>query len=76
MNDRIQILSKQGIREKLLAYFSVQKLKSGSNTFVLPLNRTNLAAYLGVNRTALCRTLSLLQKDGTISIDKNTVTIC
>ena len=37
-----------------------------SNTFCIPLNRAQLAEYLGCERSALCRELSRMQKDGLI----------
>ncbi len=75
MNDRIQILSKLTIREKLLTYFSQCARAAGSRTFTVPLDRESLAAYLGVNRSALSRELSAMQRDGMIEFYKNSFKI-
>ena len=75
MNDRIQILSKLTIREKLLTYFSQCARAAGSRTFTVPLDRESLAAYLGVNRSALSRELSTMQRDGLIEFYKNSFKI-
>lgn len=71
MNDRIQVLSKLTLREKLSTLFSQYAHKSGSRTFSLPLNREQLAAYLGVNRSALSRELCKMRDEGIIEFYKN-----
>ena len=43
------------------------------NTVTLPMSRTALAAYLGVDRTALSRELSRMQEDGLISLERRRV---
>lgn len=75
MNDRIQILSKLTIRDKLMTYFSQCAKEAGSRTFSLPLDRESLALYLGVNRSALSRELSNMQRDGIIEFYKNSFKI-
>ncbi len=71
MNDRIQVLSKLTTREKILTLFSQTSRKSGSRTFSLPLNREQLASYLGVNRSALSRELCRMRDEGLIEFYKN-----
>ena len=73
MNDRIQILSKKTIRLRLLAYFTVCRRRFGNATFAIPMSRERLAVYLGVNRSALSRELSQMQKEGLISYYRETV---
>ena len=75
MNDRIQILSKLTIREKLLTYFSQCARTAGGRTFRIPLDRESLASYLGVNRSALSRELSQMQREGIIEFYKNSFKI-
>lgn len=75
MNDRIQVLSKPTIRQKLLTLFAQWSVKSGSKLFSVPYDRETLARYLGVNRSALSRELSLMQKEGIIEFYKNTFKI-
>lgn len=72
MNDRIQILSRSGIREKLRAFFAECARDAGSNRFTVPFDRAGMAAYLGVDRSALSRELSQMQKSGEILFHKNT----
>jgi CRP-like cAMP-binding protein len=42
-----------------------------SNSFDIPYNRQELADYLGVERSALSKELSELQKKGIITFHKN-----
>ena len=71
MNDRIQILSRPGIREKLMAFFTECARDAGSNVFDVPFNRAGMAAYLGVDQSALSRVLSQMQAQGILRRRKN-----
>lgn len=75
MNDRVQILSKPSIRQKLITFLSQTAAHSGSKTFQIHFDRETLALYLGVNRSALSRELSAMQADGIIQFYKNTFKI-
>ena len=70
MNDRIQVLSKLSLREKLNTLFSQYSHKFGSE-FELPFDRERMAAYLGADRSALSRELSRMKKEGLIDFRKN-----
>lgn len=70
MNDRIQILSKPGIRARLITFFSQVSRRQG-RSFTLGLDRSSMAAYLGTDRSALSRELSRMQKEGLIHFEKN-----
>ena len=71
MNDRIQILSKLTLREKLITFFAEWKRRTGKATFTVPFDRAALADYLGTNRAALSRELSHMQAAGLIEFYKN-----
>lgn len=71
MNDRVQILSKKTIREKVIAYISQIAEHEKKNKIIIPLNRQDMANYLGVERSALSRELSKMQADGIISFKGN-----
>ncbi|MDP4132525.1 MAG: Crp/Fnr family transcriptional regulator [Bacillota bacterium] len=70
MNNRIQILSKLTLRSKLITFFS-QYVSTYGNKFTLPFDRSNMAVYLGTDRTALSRELSNMKKEGIIDFNKN-----
>ena len=75
MNDRIQILSRTSIEEKLKAFFTECTRDAGSTSFTVPFDRAGMAAYLGVDRSALSRELSRMQKSGQITFRKNQFTL-
>jgi len=71
LSQKIEILSKRSIRDKLITYLSAQALQVGSRSFAIPFNRQELADFLGVDRSALSKELSNMQKEGLLSYDKN-----
>ena len=73
--ERIEISSKPSLREKILAYLSMQAQKQDSRYITLPLGRIELANYIGANRSALTRELAAMREDGLIDYDKNTFRI-
>ena len=68
---KVEVVSKRSIREKLLAYLSIQAQAQQSRYFEIPLGRVELAEYLCVDRSALTRELVKMKADGLIDYDKN-----
>lgn len=56
-----------------MSYFSECAKRSGSNSFLIPYNRQQLADYLNVDRSAMCNELSKMQKDGVIEYERNRI---
>lgn len=75
MNRRAMSTSPKTIRGKVMAYLSLQQRKAGTRTFSIPFNKTKLASYLCVDRSALSTELSKLRKEGVIDFEGNTYTI-
>ena len=73
--ERIQILTKKTIRDKLLEYFKVLSIKKNSKIFTLPMNYGELALYLSVNRSALMRELKNLKEEKIIKINNKKITL-
>ncbi len=69
--NRIDILGKRSIREKLLAYFWAQAKTHEKSRISLPFNRNELADFLCVDRSAMSRVLGELQREGVIRFKKN-----
>ena len=69
--NRVQIYGKKRIRSRIRMY--LMSLEEADGQVELPINRTDLAAYLGVDRTALARELTRMQEDGIISVNKRRV---
>lgn len=63
----------KSIRGRLMSYFSECAKSFGSNSFLIPYNRQQLADYLNVDRSAMCNELSKMQKDGLIEYDRNKI---
>ena len=68
---KIDVVSKRTIREKLLAYLSILAQQQNTRYVESPLGRVELAEYLCVDRSALTRELAKMKDDGLIDYDKN-----
>ena len=90
MNNRIQVLSRLRLRDKLTAYFTElaavhdgarplvtreMAAVQGSSVIRLPMNRDDTAAYIGANRSALSRELARMKREGLIDYRRNEVRI-
>lgn len=69
LNQRIEILSKRTTREKLLAFFDMQR--GAAKKFTIPFNREELAQYLCVDRSAMSSELSKMRNEGLMLFSKN-----
>ena len=74
-NDRIRVLEKKQIREKLLEYFEIEYKKNLSKIIYLPFSLKDLADYIGVNRSAMFRELRYLKEDRFINIKNKKITL-
>lgn len=74
-NDRIKILTKKSIRDKLLAFFENEYIKTRSKYIYLPTNFKDLADYLSINRSAMFRELKYLKEEKFIKVDGNRITL-
>lgn len=66
LDRRLDLLLLKSLRGRLCLFLMQEAAAAHSNTFCIPLNRAQLAEYLGCERSALCRELSRMQKDGLI----------
>ncbi len=69
LNQKIDIISKKTLREKIMAYFNYSR--RGAKKFTIELNREQLASFLCADRSALSNELSKMQKEGIIKFSKN-----
>ena len=74
-NDRIEILTKKTIRNKLLEYFRIVSDKNKSKNIYLPFTFTDLADYLAIDRSAMTRELRYLKEEGFIEIKNKRITL-
>lgn len=75
MNNRINYLKIKGMREKLAAYLYEQYQRTGNRTFMLPLNREQLADFLNVSRPSMSRELGRIRDEGIIDFYRSSFTI-
>lgn len=74
-NERIAILAKRSIRNKILEYFRIFSKKQGSKYVYLPFTFTDLADYLAVDRSAMSRELKYLKEEHFIEIKGRKITL-
>lgn len=75
LNHKIDLLTLKGMREKLATYLLTFSTQVGSHQFNLPFNRNELAEFLNVSRTSMCRELSRMKDEGMIDYHLNRVKI-
>lgn len=70
-NYRIEILSATKVRDRLEIFFHVLSKKSKDSYFNIKMTQNELAEYLCVNRSALCKELNLMKKEGILDFRGN-----
>ncbi len=61
LNKKVEYLEIKGIRQKLCAYLLEQRKVNGSDTFILPMSKSELADYLSVSRPSMSRELGQMR---------------
>ena len=75
-NERIKVLEKKQIREKLLEYFEMEYKKGHlNNNIFLSFSFKDLADYLAINRSAMFRELKHLKEEKLIEVNNHKVTL-
>lgn len=75
LSERVDVLSRRSIREKLLCCFAQEAEKSGGSTFTLPFSYTTLAEYIAVDRSAMMRELKHMRESGEVATVGREVTL-
>ena len=68
---KTRIYGKKRIRSRIRMY--LMSLEAVNGEVLLPMNRTELAAWLGVDRAALARELGRMQDEGLIAVDRRRI---
>lgn len=71
LNQKIELLSRRTIRERLMAYLLSEAKKHHASTFTIPFDRQGLADYLGVERSALSAEISRLRNEGILECHRS-----
>lgn len=74
-NERIKILRKKQIRERLLTYFELEYRKYHQITFLLSFSFKDLADYIAVDRSAMFREIKVLKEENIIKINGKKITL-
>ena len=69
--EKVEVISKKNLREKIMAYLSQQVQMQGTKYFEVPLGRVEMADFLCTDRSALTRELNAMRDEGIIDFDKN-----
>lgn len=74
-NERVKVLEKKQIREKLLEFFEIENKKGPLNNIYLNCTFKDLADYLSVDRSAMFRELKHLKNEGFIEVQGRKITL-
>lgn len=74
-NERIKVLEKKQIRDKLLEYFELEHKKRRLRNIYLPFPFKDLADYLAINRSAMFRELKHMKEEKLIEIKNRRITL-
>jgi CRP-like cAMP-binding protein len=66
LNRKLELLALKGMRDKIALFLLNEAGERGSSMFQIMLNRTELADYLNVSRTSMCRELARMKDEGLI----------
>ena len=75
LSERVEVLSRRSIREKLLRYFQLQAAKERGRSFLLPFSLSALADYISADRSAMMRELKKMREEMLVSITGRQVTL-
>ena len=75
LSERVDVLSRRTIREKLLCYFRQMAEKAGGESFTLPFSLSTLADYIATDRSAMMRELKRLREEGLVRSDGRRFTL-
>lgn len=64
LDRRVELLMLRSVREKVLHYLRTEAERLPDGALRTPYARAGLAAYLGCERSALCREISRMRRDG------------
>ena len=75
LSERVEVLSRRSIREKLLRYFELQAAKNAGGTFFLPFSLSALADYMSTDRSAMMRELKKMRQEMLVTVSGRRITL-
>lgn len=74
LNQKVRILGQKGVRDRIMVYLSTLP-KSANGSVLIPFSRTEMAEFLGLNRSAMSRELGRMADEGLITIRGRRITV-
>ncbi len=75
LNKKVEYLSIKSMRGKIAAFLLEQYRRTAATTFVLPLNRNEMADFLNVSRPSMSREMRRMKEEGVIDFHLASVRI-
>ena len=75
LSERVEVLSRRSIREKLLCYFGLLAGQRQKPSFQLPFSLSALADYISADRSAMMRELKKMREEMLVTITGRQVTL-
>lgn len=75
LNKKVEYLTIKSMRGKISVFLLDQYKKTGKTTFVLPMNRNDMADFLNVSRPSMSREMSRMKDEGIIDYHLSTFKI-
>ncbi|BCN30517.1 Crp/Fnr family transcriptional regulator [Anaeromicropila herbilytica] len=75
LNNKIELLTLKGMREKIAAFLLNEYTERNTLTFHIVPNRNELAEFLNVSRTSMCRELARMKDDEILDYYQNSFKI-
>ncbi len=75
LSERVEVLSRRSIREKLLCYFGLLAGQRQKPSFQLPFSLSALADYISADRSAMMRELKKMREEDLLSVHGRDVTL-
>ena len=76
LSERVEVLSRRSIREKLLCYFGLLAGQRQRQSFQLPFSLSALADYISADRSAMMRELKKMKDERLVEVAGRQVTLC
>ena len=75
LNKKVEYLVIKGMREKIATFLLETFNKTGQTTFMIHMNRNELADFLNVSRPSMSREMARMKEDGLIDFHKASIKI-
>ena len=75
LNQKVEYLTMKSVRQKISAYLLELYRQGGRTTFMLPLNRDDLADFLNLTRPSLSRELCRMRDEGIVEFHRASLKI-